>query len=119
MTVDASELRKLAADIATGSARVGRAANAALGEAAKATQRDAQRLAPVRTGALRASIEVERYGDGRFGEAKAYVGTTIRQGAFQEFGTSKMAPQPYLGPALAANADAFVAAVERIAEDLL
>ena len=119
MTVDTSELRKLSADLATASGRVGREASAALRKSAEAVRDAAKALAPVRTGALRGSIEVSGYGDGRSLNASAYIGTTIRQGAFQEFGTSKMAPQPYLGPALAANADAYVSAIEKIAEDLL
>lgn len=120
MTVDTSELRKLSADLATASGRVGREASAALGKAANAVRDSAKALAPARTGALRGSIEVmERSGDGRFASMSATIGTSIRYGWFNEFGTSKMAPQPYLGPALAANADAYVSAIEKIAEDLL
>lgn len=51
--------------------------------------------APVLSGALRDSIHVESDGD----DHAVVVG--VDYGAFVEFGTSRMAAQPYLGPAVA------------------
>lgn len=55
-------------------------------------------LAPVDTGLLRKSIThrvIERKG-----YPVAQVGTNVEYAPFQELGTSKMAPQPFLMPAL-------------------
>jgi HK97 gp10 family phage protein len=49
---------------------------------------------PVDTGALRASIQSEMTGD-----TSGVVGTNIEYAPFVEFGTSKMAAQPYMTPA--------------------
>lgn len=55
----------------------------------------AQENAPVQTGELRDSIHVEKDGN----DHTVVVGAD--HGAFVELGTSKMAAQPYLGPAVA------------------
>lgn len=60
---------------------------------------------PVDTGHLRASIESKAEG------LSATVGTNVEYGIYQEFGTYKMAAQPYLRPALTESSDAVVAAV--------
>ena len=59
----------------------------------------AQANAPVDTGALRASIYYDT-GESDYGNAMVVIGTTIRYGGFVEYGTYKMAAQPYLRPAL-------------------
>lgn len=62
---------------------------------------DAQNRTPVDTGLLRTSEarRVERRGDFITG----LVGTNVEYAPFQEFGTSKMAAQPFLTPALNSN----------------
>ena len=68
---------------------------------------EAKTLAPVDTGALRDSIEVF---DGDSKKEK-YIGSiTIPYAIYQELGTVKMSPQPYLRPAL----DNIVASLEDI-----
>jgi HK97 gp10 family phage protein len=77
---------------------------------------EAKTLAPVETGALRASIYTngkqsssspEIIGDAETeaiptpsGDVIAVVGSGIEYAAYQELGTSKMAAQPYLYPAV-------------------
>jgi HK97 gp10 family phage protein len=57
-------------------------------------RQDARRLVPILTGRLRGSIRQEREGlTGRVGSDVEYAG-------FVELGTSRMAAQPYLAPAL-------------------
>jgi HK97 gp10 family phage protein len=58
-------------------------------------------FAPVDTGLLRKSINhrVRKVKDTFIGE----VGTNVEYAPFQEFGTSKMKPQPFLTPALTIN----------------
>jgi HK97 gp10 family phage protein len=58
---------------------------------------DMERLVPVDTGLLKASINVEAVGDTTYitvGDNGAFYW------AFQEFGTSKMAARPFIRPAL-------------------
>jgi HK97 gp10 family phage protein len=63
-------------------------------------ERDAKKNAPVDTGRLRASIthyvEKEK-------EIVGIVGTNVEYAKYQEFGTSKMPPHPFLFPALESN----------------
>ena len=55
---------------------------------------EAKRICPVRTGRLRASIHT-----GKIREGVYYVGTNVHYAPYVEFGTRKMAAQPYLRPA--------------------
>lgn len=61
-------------------------------------ERTAKRLAPVRTGRLRASITSRMARDGRgiFG----IVGTNVVYAPYVELGTIRMAGRPFLRPAL-------------------
>lgn len=74
---------------------------------------EAKQLAPVDTGALKASIytrtsneqmpdvdEGERVELPRPPEGVAHVGPSVEYGVYQELGTSDMAAQPYLTPAV-------------------
>lgn len=80
-----------------------------LAEAVKAgaeTVRDGAAAAcPVDTGALRDSITAESDGN------SAIVSANTDYAAFVEFGTSKMAPQPYLVPALIENSQAVLSSI--------
>lgn len=58
----------------------------------------AKRLAPVDTGRLRSSITRELGEDAQ--GLVARIGTNVEYAIHQEFGTSKMAAQPFLVPAL-------------------
>ena len=55
---------------------------------------DMYRMCPVDTGELRNSIEVESVGD------TVYVVVTANHWPYLEFGTSRMAAQPFIRPAL-------------------
>jgi HK97 gp10 family phage protein len=67
-----------------------------LGERILAT---AKALCPVDTGLLQSSIEMF-VGHSEMGRLEVQVGSSVRYAGFVEFGTSKMAAQPYLRPAL-------------------
>lgn len=73
--------------------------------AGNAVADSARSVCPVRTGALRNSIEVTREG------SCARVSANTDYAAYVEFGTSKMAPEPYLVPSLIENADAIESAI--------
>ena len=64
-------------------------------EIALAIEYEAKRLCPVDTGRLRASITTEKIDTATYG-----VGTNVEYAPYVEFGTRKMAAQPYLRPAV-------------------
>jgi HK97 gp10 family phage protein len=89
-----------------------RAAQDLVRDTASAIATTAQALAPVDTGALRDSIEVEH-------EAPMRSVVTAGNGdvdyaAYQEFGTSRMHAQPYLTPAVEQERPRFEAGVKRL-----
>ena len=105
---DASEVRQLSADIERGAERVGRNVSQVVKASAERVKTAGQSNAPVGpTGDLRESIGVDMYGDGRSVGLTAVVGPTVRYGLFVEKGTSKMAAQPFMAPALEAEAPGF------------
>jgi HK97 gp10 family phage protein len=65
----------------------------------------------IKTGRLRASIthRVVYEDEQVVGE----VGTNVEYGIYLEYGTSKMAPRPFLGPALDENAEEINEAIEK------
>jgi len=63
------------------------------------------------TGALVNSAYTKKLGDSDY-----ETGFTAEYAAALEFGTAKMAPRPYLRPAVEAVRDAFVRAIKRIVE---
>lgn len=116
---DASEVRKLSADLSIGRERVGRATADVVRAAAERVKSNAQGKAPKLTGALSGSIGVDLYGDGRSVGLTAVVGPTVRYGLFVENGTSKMAAQPYMAPALAEEGPRFSDEMAKAAEGVL
>jgi len=66
--------------------------------AAMMVERDAKRLCPVDTGRLRASIDIQKPQS-----LVRSIGTSVEYAPYQEFGTSRIRPQPYLRPALEQN----------------
>ncbi len=72
---------------------------------AETVRSGAAEMCPVDTGALRDSITAESDGN------SAVVSANTDYAAFVEFGTSKMAPQPYLVPALIENSQAVLSSI--------
>lgn len=79
-------------------------------EACIRVQTEARNLAPVAEkngGALKASIafKTDKHSDGELnvspGKGEGYVGSNLPYAIYQEFGTRKMGPQPFLRPAIA------------------
>lgn len=71
------------------------AASAAVHAEAFAIEADAKRFVPVDTGALRSSLHTIAPA----GSLTAAVGTNVDYGFYQEYGTGRMAAQPFLRPA--------------------
>lgn len=72
---------------------------------ANAVSEGAKSICPVDTGALRDSISVSMEGN------RAEISANTDYAAYVEFGTSQMAPQPYLVPSLIGNSGAVLAAM--------
>lgn len=88
---DFSELYKLIDDIARDISIASGKAEEAVADATERLYAQAKAAAPVDTGALRDAVRRDSGGLSR----RVHTGG-IRQAFFQEYGTSKMAPQPYL-----------------------
>lgn len=76
------------------------------------TEADAKKLAPVDTGNLRNSIATVVTNGG----LTAGVVATASYAHFLEGGTSRMSPQPFMGPATDRHAPLFREAMARLAE---
>lgn len=91
MDFDFSEVDALARELAAAGPRVEQRSESQVLQKFGSEWRDkAVATAPVRTGELRGSIYL------RGGKGYRKIGSDVRQGFFQEFGTSVMAPQPWL-----------------------
>lgn len=117
--IDLSELNRLTVDLERAGGQVGAQASAVVRKTALDVEATAKAFAPVDLGALRNSIGHDITGDGRFGAIEAEIGPTVEYGAYVEFGTSRMAPSAYMGPALDRHSGDFVSALEQLGGDVL
>jgi HK97 gp10 family phage protein len=90
-----SDLNRLEIDLGQMGPRMIEQAGKTVRSVGQRVVHDAKLLCPVDTGNLRASIGVEYDGDSLGFRA----GPTASYGHFLEFGTSRMAPHAYMGPA--------------------
>lgn len=111
--VDASEVRDLARDLAQAPSKIQRRAPEAIRKTAQAIERSAKAIVPVETGTLRGSIGSD------IGALSATIGTDLRYSGFVEFGTSEMAPQPYMRPAFDRNVGRLEKELGKAVEDIL
>lgn len=119
MEIDVTELIEFAGELATQSGTLGARASAAVRKTAYDIEADAKALAPVDTGALKNSISTDLEGDGRNASMTAEIGPTVDYAIFQEYGTSRTAPQPFMRPAFDRRAPGLAAAFEQIAGEIL
>lgn len=119
VTFDVSELNRLAADLEGAGPRVGAQVATVVRTTGYLIQRDGQAFAPVDTGYLRSTIGVDFTGDGRSSDMEAAIGPTASYAVYLEFGTSRMAPHAFMGPALDRNTPGFVAGISQAAELVL
>jgi len=110
---NASEVRALAADLSEAPFKMQVAGSQALAKAAHDIEASAKINAPVDTGNLRNSISADING------MSAEIGPTADYGIYLEYGTSKMAPQPFLGPAFDEVEPGFVRAIEELGGNIL
>lgn len=108
MDADFSETTRYAADLGKVGPVVVKQARLAVEMAVRGTEREAKMFAPVDTGNLRNSITSDIRG------LTGVVGPTADYGAYVEYGTSRMGPAAYMGPAFDRNAAVFVQAMTKI-----
>ena len=111
--VDASEVRELARDLAEAPGKIRRRAPEAIRKTALSIERSAKSIVPVETGLLRSSIGSD------IGALSATIGTDLRYAHFVEWGTSEMAPQPYMRPAFDRNIGKLEQELGDACEDIL
>lgn len=114
MPVEFDDVRKLTADLANASPRVQRRGSQALRKTLLDTERSAKNRAPVDTGKLKGSIGVTMHSD-----YSGEVGPTAEYGYWVEMGTSRMAPQPYMGPAADIHFPLFEQAIAQLGGEIL
>lgn len=113
MHFDVSELRDLSGDLKKGAAKVEALAPRVVAKVAHDIEADAKVFAPVDTGNLESSITADVDG------LTAEIGPTASYGGYQEYGTSKMHAQPYMGPAAEKNTQPFEDAMGKVGEKIL
>lgn len=120
ISVDVSEINTLAVDLGQAPAKVGDRARAVMRKTTLDIEADAKRFAPVDTGNLRNSIgHSDLRALTQTGTLETEIGPTASYGKFVEFGTSRMAPHAFMGPAFDRAQPGFIAAMEQIAGDVL
>jgi HK97 gp10 family phage protein len=113
MPADFSEVNHLAADLAKAAPRTVALAQKVIVKTAHDIEGTAKQMVPVDTGATKSSIGVD------VGVLQATIGPTTSYAYFLEYGTSRMAPYAFMGPALDRHNPAFYAAMEQVAGGLL
>ena len=107
------DLNRLSIDLELAGAVAHRRASVAVAKTAASIDSTAKAFAPVDTGNLRNSISHDVKG------TEAEIGPTASYGAHVEYGTSRMAPHAYMGPALDRHGHELQTALEQIAADTL
>lgn len=111
--VSGAEYARLARDLVRASLGLEERAETAVERVSTAALATAYRAAPVLSGDLRRGLKVRRKG------SRAVVEVANFYATFQEFGTSRMAPNPYIGPAFDRHAPELVREVEVIRDDVV
>ncbi len=111
-------LNAVAADLSRAAGTVGQKAAAHVRKTAAAVEATAKRFVPVDSGDLKRSIDTAIVGDGRHAQMSADVFTDSPYGGYVEWGTSRMAPHAYLGPALDRHSGHFTAGLRDLSDPL-
>lgn len=113
--MDAAQIRRLAADIRQAARTTGQRAQLVIRKTAIDIESDAKRIVAVDTGNLKGSIgHSDLRTVGRSGSLSVDIGPTASYGVFLEQGTSRMAPQPFMGPAADRHTPGFEQAMAQL-----
>lgn len=110
------QLNTIAVALAGSAVRVGAGAAVVLRKVAHDVEATSKQFCPVDTGNLRNSIGTDFTGDGRSGSMQAAIGPTAAYGKYVEWGTSRMSPHAFMGPALDRHAADFEAGIAAAAQ---
>lgn len=117
MSADTSELRKLSADLRAAPARARNRVGQAIRKSALDVETGGKARVRVDTGATKNSIGVDlTVSDGVIA---ATIGPTTHYAPYLEYGTSRMAPRPFMGPAADAVIPSLEAAIASVGGDIL
>lgn len=120
MGVDASDFRKLTADLSQAQTKVGNRAQIVVRKSLVDGVAAAKNKVPVDTGNLKGSISHSDLRTvGSTGSIGGEFGPTAEYGPYVELGTSRMAPQPYMGPAADLVTPGFEQAMAHLGQELL
>lgn len=120
MGADASDIRRLAASLDKVGPRTGALGQTVVRKTAKDIEATAKNKVPVDTGNLKNSIGTSDLRTvGTSGSLSAEIGPTADYGEWVEIGTSRMAPQPYMGPAADIHLPLFEQAVAQLGLEAL
>lgn len=119
MADGAEDLRSLSADLTAAGRQVGQRARAVVRKTAMDIEASAKSLAPVDTGNLKNSIGHSDLRIGTSGQLVAEIGPTANYGIFLEQGTSRMAAQPFMGPAADRHTPSFESAMAQLGAEAL
>ncbi|GGM27136.1 hypothetical protein GCM10011608_09910 [Micromonospora sonchi] len=113
------ELNTVELRLRTAKGRVGAKGSEVVRRSALKVEEWAKLFVPVRFGHLKGSIGPPSFsGDGRHGAMEATISATANYARFVEWGTSRMAPRAFMGPALDRVSPDFAAAVAAMADPL-
>lgn len=113
MGFDTSALQKLAVDLGQADAKVTGLVSKAIAKTALDIEADAKALAPVDTGLLKNSISSD------IKPMSAEIGPSTHYAHFVEHGTSRMAAQPFMGPAFERRVPGLEKAIGQIGGKIL
>ena len=116
---DMTEINTLAVGLRSAAGQAGARASLVVRKTALDVEATAKTFAPVDTGALRNSIGHDLTGDGRYGRIEAEIGPTVDYAPYVEWGTSRNAPQAFMGPALDRHTPDFITALEQLGGTVL
>ena len=120
MGIDASDFRKFTVDLSKARGKVGNGAQVVVRKSLVDGVAAAKNKVAVDTGNLKGSISHSDLRTvGSTGTIGGEFGPTANYGEYVERGTSRMAPQPYMGPAADLIAPGFEQAMAQLGEEAL